>query len=147
MIPIDYEKAPDGKAEWDARQLYVRRLENINTMADGIKTQIELQDGRPSEISWYYQTYFSLIKQLYRNIRFHYDDADKETMDKRITEIEEDMILLKARGNKLTIPSGISHKLEQLHMDVNQKRFEVGLVIPIRKPERFDATEGFEGND
>lgn len=151
MIAIDYEKVPgEGKAEWDVRQLYVRILENLNSVANGIRFQIEMQDGTPVELAQYYHAYFSTLKQFYRNIRIHYSDDDKAEMDKRVTGIEGKMKLIRAfngdgtRRGSLTTPTGINDFLGDLHNDLNQKRFDVGLVISVKTAERFDSTEGFD---
>lgn len=156
MILIDYEKTPEGKAEWDARQMHVRRLENLNTIADSLKMQIELRQGKPSEVAWYYQSYFSVIKQLYRNIRYHYSDkkrdgkpSERESVDKTVRQITEMISMIRCKDNSglLIIPKGLGDTLETFHMAVNQKRFEVGLVIPIKTPERFDMFEGYDQSD
>lgn len=145
---VDYDEMPEQRVEWDARQQYVRKLETLNSFADYIRMQIELKVGSTKEVVWYYKTYFSLVRRLYKNIRFHFDDDDRKKIESRFDEIEKKMSYI--RGDNLRnimIPMGIENEIEELQDEINQKRFEVGLIIPIKKPTRFGPTEGYDESE
>ncbi|GAI42333.1 unnamed protein product, partial [marine sediment metagenome] len=82
---LDQPKMPEGSlSDWDARQLYVRNLQGIDELTNSIKMRIELRDGTAEEMKEFFNVYFSLLRNLYRNIRSFFNKKETKDNDDRV---------------------------------------------------------------
>ena len=141
---LEQPKMPDGSlSDWDARQLYVRNLQEIDELTNSLKMRIELRDGTAEEMKEFFNVYFTLLRNYYRNIMPFFSKKETKDNDDKIKNFlisfknfnSQDT---KGKLSKLTIPHTLEKELEDFYNVLNQKRFESRLVIPVSKTERFD---------
>lgn len=147
---------PDARSEWDARQLYVKRLQETNDALNQVKIRIELRDGGPSEIIDAFRLYLSLLRSFFRDTRFLFSTAEQKALDDKISDVKSGLTefanqRVNQAGNSKTLylPDGLEDTMEEIHNEINHRRFSKGLVIPMKDTDRHDTEEtmldGFDG--
>lgn len=152
---MNWEKQPEmpeGNAEWDARQTYVKTLQEINNSINSVKLRIELRDGSADEIVNSFRIYFSLIRVFYRELRPFFKEDEMKEMDSRIEKFKQNLVAFTSDiqnklipRNRIKIPNDLEDEMEKFHNDVNKKRFDMKLIVPIKTTDR-DLT-GISGWD
>lgn len=151
-----YLDMPESRSEWDARQLYVKRLQETNDALNQVKIKIELRDGGPVEIIDAFRLYFSLLRSFYRDTRFLFKTKEQKEIDKYINQVKDVLITFtnqrinrSGTNKKVSLPLQLEQNMENLHNRINQRRFTKQLVIPMKDTDRHDTPDkmldGFDG--
>lgn len=149
--PEEYPEQPgEGKSQWDARQIYVRELQELDQQINGVKMRIELR-GTKEELIDNVCLYMSLIRWYYRELRPLFLGKGKTAaeaavaLDKEVKEltsaVKDEIPNLKAGKFDTSIES----KLEELHNKLQEKRFRAGLVVPMGMDRDDTGILGWEG--
>jgi hypothetical protein len=137
------------KAEWDARQLFARDLQDIDRSANEFKMRLELRDGSPEEMVSHFKMYFAYIRTLFRMMNPFFNKADREriknVMNETQSKLDSGMVTsMKQDG----FPSWLETQMEDLHNEANLKRFSRGLIVPMSMPKADSLTAGWDdGNE
>jgi len=134
-----------GKAMWDAREDYCKKLEEIDNNINAVKARIEMKDNPIGNT----KVYFSGIRILYRKLRPFMtprkktDENEAEKWDARIKEWTNRinrMDKMNQKSNKdIRFDWGLVDELEKFHIRLIQLRFDNNLVVPRQSEE----DEGF----
>jgi len=143
----EFPEMPEEKeSQWDARQLYVKTLHYWSVTANILKMRIEQREGNVDEIMENFKLYFSILRAMYRELRFFFNEDEQKKIDEKIERIKKMMVelLQQTQGNlipkkRLLIPKNLEDDLEKLQNIINQKRFDMKLVVPISMPERDET--------
>jgi hypothetical protein len=147
---VDYTEYPEAagerKSEWDARQLFVKELQEINESANRVKAAIELREGTKGDIAGNYSVYLSLLRWYYRDLRPFFDEQEKAAMDIRMEELRHEVDSnLAGMKNTNVYPLGLEKKMEEFQNAMHEKRFRMGLVIPLGVGKDETGILGWEG--
>lgn len=147
MYSDKFPEMPDStSSQWDARQLFTRKLQELEETANVIKIKIELREGTTNEVIGYFKIYFSLLRAYYRELRPFFNHKEQEKLDSIIDIIKNELIKFSSQSygkilpmKNISIPRDLEYNLEELHNVLNQRRFEKKLVVPIYDPERDET--------
>ena len=134
-----------GKAMWDAREDYCKKLEEIDNNINAVKARVEMKDDPLLNL----KIYFSGLRILYRKLRPFMTPAKKtdkneaEEWDKKIkiwvAKINKIEKVNQTNTSKMYFDWELVDELEGFHIMLSQLRFDNNLVVPRQSEE----DEGF----
>lgn len=154
-------------AAWDARQQFVKEIENLDEKANKFKLVLENR-GSPDEIVKAFKVYFSTLRWLYRKIKHYVDNSDKKCVITKVKEengkkktVKEKMSMEDAVKNlrnrlnefernvsiggmirdRINIPVTLEDDIENFHQALNEVRHDKGLVMPTHSATRYSPEE------
>lgn len=134
------------KAEWDARQLFVKELQDINEASNRVKMALELREGGKEDIAKNFMLYYSLLRWYYRNMRPLFKEEDIKKLDSDMEEIKAAVngVLVGMRENN-EYPARLEKEMEGIQNIMHEKRWSKGLVVPIGLGRDETGIAGWEG--
>lgn len=136
------------KAEWDARQIFAKDLQDVDRSANEFKMRLELRDGGPEEITSYFKMYFAFIRTLFRMMNPFFGDKDRKRLKNSVKAIQAKLdsnLVQSMKGEGF--PSWMETEMEDIHNEINMKRFSRGLIVPMSMPKADSLTTGWEDRD